>query len=309
MRLDRKELYNHLLALRPNLAEQTVKSYVSLLMNIYFDATRDGDTQFIETDWFGDNQDEIVRIIQTRPLTSRASILSPVSVIINDPTKSKVVRDELKKNVVARQNFANSGVRSKKQEENWISYEDVLGKWEHYLHIANAVYAMPENVQNSGTKLEFTKFIILSLTTGFYFPPRRSEWCSVKFRNYSDTENYLDVERQKFVLNKYKTAKYYGRTEIDIPDDFMTHLNHYLEVVRPKGDFLLSTERGHPLSNSRLTAILNEIFDKKVGTSMLRHIYKTSQNMNMPAVQSLIDEARKMGHGLAQSLQYIKNQR
>lgn len=309
MRLDRPQLHEHLLALRPNLAEQTVKSYVSLLMNIYFDATRDGDAQFIETDWFGDNQPEIVRIIQTRPVSSRASILSPVSVIINDPTKSKIVRDELKKNVVERQNFANSGVRSKKQEENWISYEDVLGKWEHYLHIANAVYAMPENVQNSGTKLEFTKFIILSLTTGFYFPPRRSEWCSVKFRNYSDTENYLDVERKKFVLNKYKTAKYYGRTEIDIPDDLMNHLNCYLEVVRPRGDFLLSTEGGSPLQNSRLTAILNEIFGKKVSTSMLRHIYKTSQNMNMPVVQSLIDEARKMGHGLAQSLQYIKNQR
>lgn len=309
MRLNRTELADYLRALRPNLSDQTVISYVSLLMNIYFDATRDGDAQYVETDWYENNQEEIIRIIKTRPVSSRASILSPVSVIINDETKNKIVRDELKKTVIERQNFANSGVRSKKQEENWVSYDDIMGIWEHYLHLANAVYAMPENVQNPGTKLEFTKFIILSLTTGVYFPPRRSEWCSVKFRNYANTDNYIDIERKKFVLNQYKTAKFYGRIEIDIPEDLMTHLNHYFEVVRPRGDYLLSTEKGTPVSNARLTTILNDIFGKKVGTSMLRHIYKTSRNMDMPTVQKLLDEARQMGHGLAQSLQYIKNQR
>ena len=307
--LNRPKLAEYLLALRPTLAKATIVSYTSMLMNIYFDATREGNADSLDPEWFGNHQQEIIKIIQTRPTTSQATILSSVSVIINDSSKSKIIREELKKNVVINQENASSGVKSDKQQDNWLPYEDVLDVWREYLHKADAIYKMPENLQSKEEiKLELKKFMLLSLTTGVYFPPRRSEWSSLKFINYNpQTDNYIDFPNKRFVLNKYKTAKFFGRTEIDIPDELMGHIHKFIEIVKPPSDYFLSTTKGEQYGNSRITFVLNKIFDRKISTSMLRHIYKTSQHMNMPALQELLDQAHQMGHGLAVSLQYIKN--
>jgi integrase len=308
MRLNRAELAEHLLELRPKLSEQTVKAYVSMLMNIYFDASRDGNTDYIETDWFADNEERVIEVLENRPVSSRASILAPVSVIINNPTKNKLIRENLKKNVIERQKESASGCKTEKQEHNWIPYEDVLGVWREYKDKADSIIRMPRNLINEKILQEFKKFIILSLTTGIYFPPRRSEWCSVKWGAYDPvTDNYFDIEHKKFVLNKYKTAKIYGRTEIEIPEEFCDYLQQFIMIAELKSEYLLSTKKGIPDGNCRMTAMLNNIFGKNVSTSMLRHIYKTSLHMNMPALQQLQDEARAMGHGLKQSLEYIKH--
>lgn len=308
MRLNRIQLADHLLQLRPNLSEQTIKAYVSMLMNVYFEASRDGNTDYIETDWFGNNEEKVIEVLDKRPVSSRASILAPVSVIINDSEKNKLIRENLKKNVIERQQISASGRKSEKQESNWIAYEDILGTWREYKHKADNIIRMPRNLINDKILQEFKKFIILSLTIGIYFPPRRSEWCSVKWGAYDPvTDNYFDIEHKKFILNKYKTAKIYGRTEIDIPEEFCDYLQQFIMIADLKSEYLLATKKGMPDGNSRMTSILNDIFGKNVSTSMLRHIYKTSLHENMPVLQRLQDEARQMGHGLKQSLEYIKH--
>ena len=308
MRLNRTELATHLLTLRPTLSPATITSYVSILMNIYFQTTHDGNAESVETDWFGDNTDAVIQIIQDRPVTSRSTILSCISVIINDKPKSTRIREELVKAVRQYDTDASTGVKSAKQEENWMDYNEILGIWTEYQTVIDHLITTNLNKDHPFNKLQFQKFLLLSLTTGKFFPPRRSEWATLKYRDYdAEKDNYIDFERKVFVLNKYKTAKYFGRMNIDICDELLYYIHHFIRIVNPKSEYFFCAGNGNRWINARITCVLNEVFDRKISTSMLRHIYKSHHHPDMETLAKLTEESRQMGHGLKQSLQYIKH--
>ena len=176
------------------------------------------------------------------------------------------------------------------------------------------MYSKVKSLLNSKDKLtnkEFNTlqdFIILSLTTGYWIPPRRSlDWIAFKIRNINKQEdNY--VEKGHFVFQKYKTSKFYNEQSVEIPKGLKLILtkwikinpSEYLLVDKPKKD-------GKPLSNVRITQKLNKIFDKKISTSMLRHIFLSDKLKDIPKLEELQKLATSMGHTIDEQLQYIKH--
>jgi len=303
--LSKKELSKYILGLRPNLSPSTVKSYTSFLFQIYFQATNNKD--IIDTEWFSNNQHKIIEILKSRPHTSINAMLTPVCVLINDPEKTSFLRTEMLKNAIEYNKSASSGVKTETQEENWIPYDEVVEKWNEWKIKADDIIKLPDYMQTEHVKIDFKKFILLSLTSGIYFPPRRSEWVSMKFKNYDpEKDNYIDFENKLFIINKYKTSRFYGQSRIPIPDQLLYYMQKFIEIVKPPTEYLFTSSRGEPFINSRLTDILNSIFGKKVSVTMLRHIYKSHKYPNIPPLTQLRDDAKQMGHSLVESLQYIK---
>jgi hypothetical protein len=88
----------------------------------------------------------------------------------------------------------------------------------------------------------------------------------------------------------------------DIPNDLWYVIKAYLK--HSKGDFFLCID-GKPLPHSNsITIILNKIFGKRVGCSMLRNIMATN---DLQAVQPLLDQVKQKADEMGTSVGALLN--
>jgi integrase len=111
-----------------------------------------------------------------------------------------------------------------------------------------------------------------------------------------------------FVFNKFKTAKTFGQQIFAVPEIiemFFDRLYYkYYPFVKGRQTPLLISN-GMPLkSNSSITLILNKIFGKKIGASMLRHIYLTHKFGANYKDREMV--SNKMSHSISTQHRYIK---
>lgn len=172
--------------------------------------------------------------------------------------------------------------------ENWMTQDRLKEVYDK----------LKENhTQNQRT---FQDYLILSL---YYLnaPRRNKDYTLLKVvNNYNDKLpndfNYFDVKNKKFIFNNYKTAKKYNRQEIDVNDELYDIINEYIKQFKVKNnDFLLyNLITNEPLSNiNAITLILNRIFNRNIGSSMLRKFYLS--NKYGDNAKELIKDVEKMG--------------
>ena len=208
---------------------------------------------------------------------------------------------------------APSAEKSEKQEENWLSWSEVQ-------HVADALERDLSPVINAKTRSalapeiynKLLDFVVLSLYTKI--APRRNKDYAVMYvvKKYNpemnSDYNYYSREDSKFVFNNYKTAFSFGQQIVDVPDDLKKLLDSYLRhhPLKALPAFpLLVHEDGRPIHPiNGITRILNRIFGKNVGSSMLRHIYLTQKYGG--AMTEREDDAEAMAHSMSTQISYIK---
>jgi hypothetical protein len=158
------------------------------------------------------------------------------------------------------------------ENKNWIEREEL-----------DNIYNDLKNIYKDN-KQTYQNYLLLSL---FYLnPPRRNKdyqllKISSKYNNSLSNEfNYLDIKKKKFIFNNYKTAKKYNQQEIEINDELFNIIMSYIKYFKLRdGDFLLNDlKTNEPYKNTNsITLLLNRIFKKKIGASMLRKMYLTNK--------------------------------
>ena len=313
--LTRPELHDYLVNLRPASAPKTIQGKVSALFVLY--RVKHGDSLTIDTDWFK-NYDEVIEAVNTKSDASRSSYLNAVAFLNNQERLPKgqmlddPVHRELREANKKNQDQAESGEMSKKQKDNWVPYNKVVELWNRLFDESKELFAKPELKKMDIRDLN--EFMALTLTCGVFFPPRRSEWVEVKIKDYDpETDNYLDMAHNRFVMNKHKEVRIYGKQTVDFPEEFRDILLKYIERTKMRKEmteaqqvYLITNGEGGKLTESSLSNMLNRVFGKKISTTMLRHIYKSYQYEMMPSLKQMRSDAEKMGHGLIVSLQYAK---
>jgi hypothetical protein len=128
--------------------------------------------------------------------------------------------------------------------------------------------------------------------------------------------NYLDLSKKQFIFNNYKTSTKYGTQMINITDELwasiLKYLNHHKQVTIKKSvvsveiaKFFLVYYNNTPLDKvNSITRILNKIFGKAIGSSMLRHIFLTDKYGGTLAEAS--KDATEMAHSSGMQKDYIK---
>ena len=125
-----------------------------------------------------------------------------------------------------------------------------------------------------------------------------------------ETKNYYDIKKNQFIFNVYKTSKKDGKLIIDIPEELTKNLKLYLKYHPLKSEIdnnlvpLLVFYNKKPLKDNSITRIWNKIFDKKIGSSMLRHIYLSSKYA--PILEEQKQDSIMMSHNLQTQKDYIK---
>jgi hypothetical protein len=248
------------------------------------------------------------KIKDYKPTTQRTFIISICTVLRNNNDNLYNQYYEILSKM--NNNLKVNTSKSDKQKENWMSDDDVQ---KIYNDLKEKV---SKNKSKSKASYEdLLNYMILSLYV--LTAPRRNIDYSL-LRMSSDTHdtkfNYLDLEQREFVFNNYKTQGKYNSVSVPIPDDLMKVIVLYLKNHPLKIQLKNKKHNVHFLVNyfgvnidkpQQMTKILNAIFDKKIGSSMLRNMYLTNKYGSL--MNELKSDTADMGTSVDVALNnYIK---
>jgi len=287
---------------RPNIAESSIKTYVSILSNLFYKGHER--TEPIDLAFFK-NEKHIMELLEERPPSVRKTILASIVVLNGKEHKNEMLEKQMKDDAEESDRITASQTKSEKQKENWIDYAEVKQLQNTYELEAVKLLNGKGKLNNDEHEL-LTKFLILSMSSGVYFPPRRSEMITIKLAGIDkEKDNYIDLAKNQIVYNAYKTSKKYGEQRIEFPASFKAILKKYLAKV--KGQTYLLETNGKQMTAQQLTRELNAIFGKRISTSMLRHIYLSDLYKDIPKLNKMNEIAGDMGHSLGEALKYVKH--
>lgn len=296
-------LQSTLLENRPTLSANSVKSYVSLLSNMYYRSNPKTDD--LNLSWFK-NDANILEALKDKPPSVRKTYLASVIVLNGKGDHNERLANIMSEDQDKTVSEQNKQEKTAKQSANWLDYSEIKDIHSKYEAEANPLLSAKGPATDAGKKA-LNKYMLLTMASGIYFPPRRSEISDIKVRDYDpEKDNYIDLKKSKMVFNTYKTAKKYGREEVAITPAFKKILTKYLKKV-PDQEYLLMKPNGTKYSIQNITRELNTIFGKNISTSMLRHIYLSDLYKDVPKLTQMIQTAQDMGHSVGEAMKYVKH--
>jgi len=199
--------------------------------------------------------------------------------------------------------------KSDSQKENWLS-NDSIDKISSDLKSK-----VVKKVRNKEDYMNLLNHMVLSLYT-MHAPRRNIDYSLMKLSNNmsDDKFNYLDIDKQQFIFNNYKTQGKYNSVVVNIEDELMKVISLYLSNHPEKSKLKNKTYNIHFLKtfynediikSQEMTRILNKIFGKSVGSSLLRNMYLSNKYSNI--IENLKKDTTDMGTSVEVALNnYIK---
>ena len=216
---------------------------------------------------------------------------------------------------------AESSTKTEKQKDNWAEWKDVEAVQKHLIEEVEKFKGNKNITPEQFNTL--LNLVVLSLYTEIQ-PRRNQDYLDMSVVKATHNKisadalpkdsNYLTIDKntpKEFIFNKYKTAKKYGQQKMELTPGLASVLSTYLKFhPLARGNksratmfkFLVLAD-GTPLTaTNAITRILNRIFGKKIGSSMLRHIFLSSKyNIN-----EMEKDATAMGHSVEEQQKYLR---
>jgi integrase len=290
-----------------NIGDTTANAYIKTLYRL-------NDNQPFKNLAFLKKTDEILKKLSAYAESTQKTLVSTLASVLSlDKDKSgyktvyKFYYDKMMEKSKAAE-AEDTSKKTTKQEENWIEWDKVLEK---YNELRKTV------LDKKKAHWGILPLMVLSLYTEI--PPRRNQdylkmvvirtTKKTKLNELPADKNYLVLGGRgiplSFIFNIYKTSKTYGRQVINIPETLKPIIKLYIKNHPNAKDkeFPFLVADGVPITaDNAITRVLNKIFGKNVGSSMLRHIYLSSKyNIN-----DMTNDATQMAHSLPQQKDYLK---
>jgi integrase len=206
---------------------------------------------------------------------------------------------------VKREEEKEGGVKSKKQTENWLSWDTIQSRKNE---LKGGLVPDKKRSVDTDEYDKLLQYVVLALYTEVQ-PRRNQDYLDMYVvKKWSDKmptdKNYLDIAGKRFIYNVYKTSKKYGTQIVEIPPALSETLQLFLKhhplwkEGKRKADpvKLLVNADGTPITAvNAITRMLNKVFDKKIGSSMLRHVFLTDK------YKDTLDEMKKDSDAMAHS--------
>lgn len=177
------------------------------------------------------------------------------------------------------------------QEENYLSFDEIEKKYEQL-----------RSGDPHATKKTSQELLLLAIA--LYLRPKRADLGNVAIikghAKLSPSKNYLVLDGKKslLVLHDFKTAKKYERILEPIPSELYEDIRASLD--RHPRRWLFSDRTGGPYTKNGYSQFVlrsfSHLFEKRVGVTMLRHIYVSERlDFNKMTQEELDSEAHLMG--------------
>ena len=173
--------------------------------------------------------------------------------------------------------------KTDKQEANWVSLEELRDVMDKYGKQIKSEGFNKKTELNKKQMDLLQKWLVANLYLHDANPPTRLDYSPMTviteadYKDADKSKNYLVIKSRNnkyFAFNDFKTSKSSGAKEIKVGSKLNSALNLWLKFN--KTGTLLLNGKGEPMSSNHLSKYINEVFKptgKKVGASLLRHIY------------------------------------
>lgn len=281
---------------RPTLSKSSITTYASILKNLYLKVFKDDDMDLGKFD----NSEPVLSFLKDMPPNRRKTILSALVII----TDKKAYRDLMAEDVRDYNKDIHKQEKTAAQEASWVETNQVKEVCDDLKKVADLLYKKKQ--VSSADLQQIQNYIIMCVLGGSYISPRRSkDYVDFKIKNIDkEKDNYID--KGKFVFNSYKTAKTYGKQEVEIPTQLRNIVNKWIKT-NPT-EYLLFDANGGKLSAVKLNQRINKIFDgRKVSVNQLRHTFLTDKFGDTIAKKAQVaDTMEDMGSSSAMLDTYVK---
>lgn len=250
-----------------------------------------------------------------KPNTRRSYLISIITTLKHEPKQKKLYDKYYIHLDKYNKEGAVNNEKSETQKKNWIEQSEVNDTYDKITEEVKPLLEQKKLSQNEYEKL--LRWFILSLYA-LQKPRRNADYqkCLVVKKIPAEMDkdfNYLDLKTKKWYFNNYKTKGTYKTQGIEVNDEMINVINSYLKFHPLKKQLttkssipLLVDLEGNPFTTTNaITRMLNKIFDKKIGVSMLRNIYLTDKYSG--ELKDLKETANAMGTSTSTiQNQYIK---
>lgn len=280
---------------RPHLSASSLTTYCSIVKNLKKNLGCD-DEKLIEC---LKDHNKVLKMLENDAINVRKTKLAVLVSLLKEGGAVDAYRKRMTDDAQNHAEVLKNQLKSKKQEENWLDWDNVEMIYNKLVKETTPLFRKQK--LNKIEFMEVLKMVLLSLYV--LLPPRRSkDFILMKFKNYQEAkDNFYDGK--KFVFNIFKTAKQHGRQEVIVPPKLKLILKKWIPLIRENTDMLLVDYRFIGLTPSRLTGLMNEIFEdgagKKISTSMLRTIFISDQFKGMPSLKQMERLGDAMGHNVS----------
>jgi hypothetical protein len=284
---------------RPHLSPNSLKTYNSCLRTIYkncFPNDKDADP-----DKFHTEHEKVSEYINSKPFNVRKTILASLVCIAPDV---KVYKDNMLSDIKEYKEEIDKQEETPTQKENNITHDEIRTVLSELKRQADAIYKRKYINNDDLQKLQ--DYILVCLLGGFYIVPRRSmDYTELKIRKVGPEDNH--IEKNKLIFHKFKTAKFYGKQEIEMPVQLKNILNKYISVIPEQIEYLLFNVNGAKLNSVSLNQRLNKIFNGKISINALRHAFLSHKYAStMKEQKNMEEDMSEMGSSIAQAKTYVK---
>lgn len=280
---------------KPNISESSVKTYNSILSNLFKGVFGDDDYSMKK---FNDT-DSIISYLKDSEPKRRKTVLSALVVL----TDNKKYRDLMLSDIESARANTQQQEKSEKQKENFIDGKTISKIYDNLKKKANVLYKKGDLSYHEVQEIQ--NYIIITLFCGQFIAPRRAkDYTEFKIRNINtEKDNYM--EKNEFVFNEYKTSKTYNQQRVEIPKALKTIINKWIKI-NPT-EYLLFDIHQNKLSNVTLNQRIEKIIGKKMGINGFRHTYMSEKYQStIQADKDMNEDFKNMGSSKHQKDIYIQ---
>lgn len=303
---------------RPNLTESSLKVYLTNLRKLRDEIDKPNSKGIL----FLKKTEKVMEYLQKlKPATQQTYLIAIRNALLAYNDKGK--QDDLIEFYYNK--FLNNkkdidGDRSKNektenQEANWVELDELRAVMDSYgKQIKADGYSKKSDLNKKQMDL-LQKWVVSNLYLHDANPPVRADYSPMtviseaEYDKADKNKNYLVIKSRNnkyFAFNDFKTAKKSGGKEIKVGSKLNTALNLWLKFN--KTGTLLINGKGEPMTSNHLSKYINDVFKptgKKVGASLLRHIYISTRFPPVSKEKEAV--ADKMMHSKSMQNEYALN--
>jgi len=292
--------------LKPNLKESSIKLYLTNLKKIYREIECEGRKEIFNFDNldFLNDYDKVMKTLEDENSNTKKNRLIAVVVSLQATEADKKLIEKYQKSMLELAEQSNENYKkqekSDKQKENWVEYKDLVNLVNEMLKRIKKHGILKKDVISKAEYNLLQEYIVLRFYLNF---PLRNDLAEVKVISNKDEDNkidnflHVDGDKITLLLNDYKTAKTFGPQEYELDEKFSKIVRIFLKH-NTSGWFITKTNRQDPISANGITKLLNRLFmrelDKKISTSMIRHITATHDRKNDKTLAELEELKKKV---------------
>ena len=269
-------------------SESTIKQYEARMKKLEADGVDAVENPKSLVDWFD---------AHNHGGSARKLYLSAIKYFAKD--KFPAVLQEMINELYQAQNKKDlEQVLSKKQQENFVKWNDILAVQKQLAEMAEK------------TEIQWKQFVVASLYT--LNSPVRADYGEMKVfprANAKRTGNELIWNKKPvFVFRNYKTAKTYGAVTLPISGALVRVLKQWFDHLGGVPEYLLGSPTNDKLFAVFVANTFKKYTGKDVGVSLLRHSYITHIFPSLKTIQQKEDVARRMLHSRDLQEKYLSLQ-